>query len=361
MSAPAVLKAVNTRALVVMAVLVAVACGPGTPASPSASATAAATAAANSTGLVCDGARADSLADTTGALPSIAGAKRITFFFATHTHGELIRPDRVTFAHYAGHVAALRRALPDPSASLFLGNGDDTSQRLCGVRTGGRHVIDGFNASGLDANTFGFNEIADDIAADELRGLVAASRFTWLSANVLELDGSDVFAKAQGARRWLVKDVGGVRVGLTGLIVPSPAQGMIPYSYGRTVKVIDPVDAMREVVPLMRRDGAQLIVVLSHMDIETMERVARDVDGIDAILGSHVWQPSAMKTVGRTILADGHNNMQQIGQLDVLVRNGAVAAHAFSVHAVRLTSPVHAEVATALERYVVTPKGSSGP
>jgi 2',3'-cyclic-nucleotide 2'-phosphodiesterase (5'-nucleotidase family) len=348
------------RTLFAAIALTAVACSPVPTAAPSVSSTAAPTAAA-SAGPLCDGARSDGLADTTGALPSIPGARRITFFFSTHTHGELVRPDRVTFAHYAGHVAALRRALPDPSASLFLGNGDDTTQRLCGVRTGGRHVVDAFNAGVLDANTYGFNEIADDIAPDELRALVAASRFTWLSANVLELDGSDVFAKAQGARRWLVKDVGGVRIGLTGLIVPSPAQGMIPYSYGRSFKVIDPVEAMREVVPLMRRDGAQLIVVLSHMDIETMERVARDADGVDAILGSHVWQPSAMKTVGRTILADGHDNMQQIGQLDVLVRDGAVAAHAFSVHAVRVVSPVHPEVAAALDRYLAAPKGTSGP
>lgn len=343
-----------------LTVLAAVACAPDAPASPSTVAPSA-PAAPTSAGLACEGARPDTLVDTTGALPSIPGARRITFFFATHTHGQLVRPDRVTFAHYAGQLAALRRALPDPSASLFLGNGDDTSQRLCGVRTGGRHVVDAFNAGGLDANTYGFNEIADDIAPDELRALVAASRFTWLSANVLELDGSDVFARAQGARRWLVKDVGGVRVGLTGLIVPSPAQGMIPYSYGRFFKVIDPVEAMREVVPLMRRDGAQVIVVLSHLDLETMERVARDAEGVDAILGAHVWRPSAMTTVGKTILADGDNNMQQIGQLDLLVRDGAVAAQSFSLHAVRVGSPVHPEVAAALDRYVAAPKGSPGP
>lgn len=47
--------------------------------------------------------------------------------------------------------------------------------------------------------------------------------------------------------------------------MPSPAAGYRPPSYGRDLTVVDPVDAMREVIPLMRRDGAQLIVVLSHM------------------------------------------------------------------------------------------------
>jgi len=343
------------RRLLAAVVLSLAACVPASTVAPSPTLAPQATAAP-SPGPTCEGSSrpAFGLVDTTPTLPALAGATRITFFFATHTHGELVRPDRVTFAHYAGRLAELRRSLPDPATSLFVGNGDDVSARLCGVRTAGRHVVDAFNAGGLDANTFGFNEVADDLAPDELRERVRSSRFTWLSANVLELDKSDVFAKAQGARRWIVKDLGGVRVGLTGLIVPSPAQRMIPYSYGRYFSVIDPVDAMREVIPLMRRDGAQVIVVLSHMDIATMERVATEVGGIDAILGSHVWEPSRTKVVGRTILADGHNNMHQIGQLDLLVREGAVAAHVFSLHAVRLTSPVHAEVASALERHVST-------
>jgi 2',3'-cyclic-nucleotide 2'-phosphodiesterase (5'-nucleotidase family) len=332
------------------------ACAPSA-SSPAATATPAASA---TLGPICQGAVSRApMTDRPATLPTVPGATRITMFFATHTHGELVRPDRVTFAHYAGKVAELRRGLPDPTKSLFVGNGDDVSWNVCGVRTDGLHVIDSFNAAGLDANTYGFNEVTTDessITAAQMRDLIQRSRFTWVSANVLEVDKSDVFARTQGARRWIVKDVGGVRVGLTGLIVPSPAQGFIPRSYGRDLSVIDPVQAMREVVPLMRRDGAQVIVVLSHMDIETMERVAAEVDGIDAILGAHVWEPSQAKLVGRTILADGHDNMHQIGQLDLFVRDGRVADHAFAVHTVRLSSPVHAGVSAILERHVPTTK-----
>jgi 2',3'-cyclic-nucleotide 2'-phosphodiesterase/3'-nucleotidase len=328
--------------------LIASACAPASVAPGSTA------AVAPSRGPICEGSSAR-VFDTTAVVPDVPGATRLTFFFATHTHGDLIRADRVSFAHYAGALRRLREALPDPAKSLFVGNGDDVSWSLCGVPTEGQHVVDAFNAGGLDANTFGFNEVAPDdsrISPAQLRRLVQMSRFTWLSANVRELDGKDVFAAAQGARRWVVKELGGVRVGLTGLIVPSPAAGYTPASYGRDLAVIDPVEAMREILPLMRRDGAQIIVVLSHMDIDAMERVAREVEGIDAILGSHAWQPSAIKLVGKTILADGHNNMHQIGQLDLLVKDGQVAAHAFSLHAVSLSSTKHADVAAVLERYV---------
>jgi len=295
--------------------------------------------------------------DTPVKLPAGEGAIRVTLFVGTHTHGDLIRPDRVTFAQHAGVVRELRAALPDPAKSLFLGNGDDLSATLCGRPTGGRHVVDAFNAGGLDADTYGFNEVASDVSRLEpaqIRQLVAASRYTWVSANVLELDHSDVFAKAQGARRWIVKDLRGIRVGLTGLIVPNPAPGFLPPTYGRDLAVIDPVEAMREVVPLMRRDGAQLIVVLSHMDGDTMERVAREVAGIDAIVGSHIGFTSMSKVVGNTILADGHDNMHQIAEVDLFVRDGRVVERAFSLNAVRPSSGKQADVAAILESYLAT-------
>jgi 2',3'-cyclic-nucleotide 2'-phosphodiesterase (5'-nucleotidase family) len=336
------------RSLVALVVLLS-ACAPPSPAAAPPTARANTGAALNCTGAVS----AEGAFDTPVNVRAADGATRITLFVGTHTHGDLIRPDGVTFAHHAGVVRELRAALPDPAKSLFLGNGDDLSATLCGMSTGGRHV----NAGGLDADTYGFNEVASDVSRLEpaqVRQLVTASRFTWVSANVLELDRSDVFAKAQGARRWIVKDLGGIRVGLTGLIVPSPAPGFVPPSYGRDLAVIDPVEAMREVVPLMRRDGAQLIVVLSHMDSETMERVAREVAGIDAIVGSHIGFTSTSKIVGDTILADGFDNMHQIAEVDLFVRDGRVVDRAFSLHAVRLASVTHPDVQAVLARYVPT-------
>ena len=341
------------RSLVALVIVLSACSAPAPATAPSA--TGAATSAA---GLNCTGAVSSTGSfDTPLNVPAPDGATRVTLFVGTHTHGDLIRPDRVTFAHHAGVVRELRAALGDPAKSLFLGNGDDLSATLCGLPTGGRHVVDAFNAGGLDADTYGFNEVASDVSRLEpaqVRQLVAASRFTWVSANVLELDRSDVFARAQGARRWIVKDLGGIRVGLTGLIVPSPAPGFVPPSYGRDLVVIDPVEAMREVLPLMRRDGAQLVVVLSHMDGDTMERVAREVPGIDAIVGSHIGFTSTSKIVGSTILADGHDNMHQIAEIDVFLRDGRVVDRAFSLHAVRTSSTKVPEVAAILERYAAT-------
>ena len=117
-----------------------------------------------------------------------AGARLVTLFHETHTHGNL-----TTFAEYVGHLSALRACLPDSDNSLFLGNGDDISPGLGNVSTDGRHVIDAFDAAGLDVDTFGFNEIFFGEGYDppekgtaQVRELVGDSRFSWVSANVRE-------------------------------------------------------------------------------------------------------------------------------------------------------------------------------
>jgi 2',3'-cyclic-nucleotide 2'-phosphodiesterase (5'-nucleotidase family) len=293
--------------------------------------------------------------NVTPQIADVPGGRRITLFFGTHTHGMLVRSDGVTFANYVGLLNTARGQLPDPSHSLFLGNGDDLASGFCATHTGGRHVIDAFNAAHLDADTYGFNEIAADVSGvtpTELRELVAASQFAWLSANVFELDGSDVFAKAQGARRWVIRDVGGIKVGLTGLIVPEPVPGFTPPSYGRDLVVIDPVDAMRDVVPQLRAAGAELVVVLSHMDGPAMERVARETTGIDAIVGSHIGMQGRATVVNGVILSDGHDNMHGLAQLDLVLKDSRVVAYAFGIRTASRAVAEDASVAAALERYL---------
>jgi hypothetical protein len=65
------------------------------------------------------------------------GEVTVTVFHETHTHGALLgedidrghRADGRTFAHYAGLLDRQRRRL-QAGSSLFVGNGDDLSDKL---------------------------------------------------------------------------------------------------------------------------------------------------------------------------------------------------------------------------------------
>ena len=305
----------------------------------------------------------------------------ITLFHETHTHGALLGQDQQstaglvpadgrTFATYAGVLDQQRRRLKSGS-SLFVGNGDDLSDDLevpevfggGTIHTQSRHVLEAFAAADLDADTYGFdvNAYVPD-RTDHLRDLVARSRFAWVSANVREGSRpSEAFAAEQGARLWLLKQVGGIQVGITGVVSPDFVLGDGAHAarLAPTVTLLDPVTALREVVPRMRAAGAQVVVVLSHLVFEQMEQVARQVDGVDAILGSHEGpQPYGYldqpRVVGGTILSVAGNNMAAVGQLDLVVRrsDGRVVRFGFQRHELTREGPSSSAVKAILDRYL---------
>src|SRR4030095_15251839 len=108
----------------------------------------------------------------------------------------------------------------------------------------GEHMIEGLNALGLDADTFGNHEF--DYGPDNLLTRVSGSKFPWVTANVLDRRAGDAFGGGVGGRRFVVKDVGGVKVGLTGV---APAEPPTASSIGPNVEVRDPATALAEVVP----------------------------------------------------------------------------------------------------------------
>jgi 2',3'-cyclic-nucleotide 2'-phosphodiesterase (5'-nucleotidase family) len=231
------------------------------------------------------------------------------------------------------------------------------------VRTDGRHTIDAFNAARIDADTFGFSELntfnqapPTEESLARLRELVAASEFAWVSANVREGSRPEqVFAADEGAQLWIVRDVGGARVGITGLLASYPATWIpaVPPGLEHEIRVLDPVAAMRDVVPRMRAAGAELVVVLSHLHHTGTLRVVRSVEGIDVILGTHhgLPTPRARTVRGAIVAVAGPDEMQALGQLDLTVAGGRIADHAFTRHVVEPSDPVDRNVERALSKY----------
>jgi 2',3'-cyclic-nucleotide 2'-phosphodiesterase/3'-nucleotidase len=303
----------------------------------------------------------------------------VTLFHETHMHGGLLGLDQQsttgpvpadgrTFATYAGVLDQQRRRLK-PGSSLLVGNGDDLSDELeipailggGTVAAQGRHVIEAFAAAGLDADTFGYD--MDQYLPDRIghvRELVERSRFAWVSANVREgSHPSQALAAEQGARLWVLKQVAGIQVGITGVVSPDfqLGDGAHAAHLAPTVTLLDPVQALREVVPKMRAAGAQVVVVLSHLFFEEMARVARQVEGVNAILGSHEGPPTGFLAeplvVRGTILSVAGNNMAALGQLDLVVRrgDGRVVRFGFQRHPIMKDGPSSPAVTAILDRY----------
>lgn len=79
-----------------------------------------------------------------------------------------------------------------------------------------------------------------------------------------------------------VRDVGGVRVGLFGVMGADLLDAARQQALGVTVS--DPIEAARQAAPRLRAEGAEVVVALAHLSLPEARRLARAVPGIDVVV-----------------------------------------------------------------------------
>jgi UDP-sugar diphosphatase len=177
----------------------------------------------------------------------------------------------------AGRLAGCLRALSRAGDAVVVGTGDNTAPGVLALVERGRQAVDFFEAVDTQVETFGNHDF--DFGPEATLDVVAASRPTWVSANV-SLDG-ERFGASAGVVPHTVERVGGMDVGFFG--VTDPATGSLnPMASSLTFS--DPIDAAREAVAAL--GDVDRVVALSHLGAGDDALAA--VDGVDAVLGGHV-------------------------------------------------------------------------
>ena len=132
---------------------------------------------------------------------------------------------------------------------------------------------------GYAAMTLGNHEF--DLGPDPLAAFLDGARFRVLGAN------ADTSAEPSLMGRltpWTIVEIGGQRVGIFGLVTPDTAFIANP---GPTVRFTDPVEAARRAVRELSARGIDKIIALTHQGFPEDLELARQVDGIDVIVGGH--------------------------------------------------------------------------
>ncbi|WP_088103095.1 bifunctional metallophosphatase/5'-nucleotidase [Halalkalibacter urbisdiaboli] len=267
----------------------------------------------------------------------------ITILHDTHFHGSF-GDDEVNLAKYVDFINSIRY---EKENVLFVGAGDEISPSLMAGLWNGEHMIEALNASGLDVTTFGNHEF--DYGPENLEALVSKSEFQWVSANIIDKQTGDVFAKDQGARRYIIKDIDGVNLGITGL---APKDMGDFTSLGETVEEIDFIEAMKAVVPEMKDAGADIILVLSHLANYDAEELADEVNGIDIIVGDHNSKVNdEPKYINDTIVSFAGDEYDYLGEINIQVTGGKIADWSYTLHTVEEHVGYNQNVQTIIDRY----------
>jgi 5'-nucleotidase len=205
---------------------------------------------------------------------------RISVFEAELGLGEALRLGEVGgLARLATLLRRERRRGP----TLWLDSGDALEGAEVFHRFDGEVELELLSGLGLGALALGNHELSLSGAALAQRFASSAS-FPVLAANLRPAPGSAL-------ERWLLPsallEVAGVRVGVVGVANPSSPPGLVsPENPWRLGLAPNPAVAVQAAVDEVASRAA-LIVVLSHLGLDSDRALVRHTTGIDLVLGGH--------------------------------------------------------------------------
>jgi 2',3'-cyclic-nucleotide 2'-phosphodiesterase (5'-nucleotidase family) len=179
-------------------------------------------------------------------------------------------------------------------------------------------IARGLKTLGFAAFSPGINDWA--AGGDELAKLQAVSGGSLLYANVAGAAGP--------IGKWVVRDVGGVKVGLVGV----SAAGEQPQAKGLGLQTSPPVDAIKLGLDAAKKDGALMTIALASLGRGDAKRLADLVPGLTAIVvgspggsGDLNTPASPPERLGDVLVLQMGNHLTTVGVLDLFVRDGSFA------------------------------------
>lgn len=162
---------------------------------------------------------------------------------------------------------------------LLLDAGDVFQGTLWYNQYLGQADLEFYNALGYEAMTIGNHEF--DNGQDPLANFIKGAAFPVLSANI-SVDASSPLSGL--IKPWIIKEVGGERIGIFGLTTDETA---ILSNPGQGVTFNDYLASARTAVAELKAQGVNKIIALTHIGIDQDRILAAQVDGIQVIIGGH--------------------------------------------------------------------------
>ena len=249
--------------------------------------------------------------------------------------------ERGGIARLAATVAQVRAERPGRPVLLLFGGdllqGTVTSSLFLGIPD-----VTLFGRMGVNAAVMGNHEL--DYGQDVFRRLAGQAAFPFLSANV------ESHPEPLPVRPGVVLEPGeGLRVAVLGLTTPELTTATHPRN-AVGLAVEEPVTVARRLLPDLSQ-GTDLTVVLSHLGITDDRRLARDVPGIDLIVGGHnhnLYTQPEME--GKTAIVQAGERGGWLGRMDFTCTDGRLVQTGYRMIEITPASPEDPEMAAEVRR-----------
>ncbi|RMX39597.1 hypothetical protein pdam_00004020 [Pocillopora damicornis] len=209
-------------------------------------------------------------------------------FEETDTSGGLCFPRLAKAGECFGGVARratmIKKIRAEEKNVLLLSGGDVFTGTLWYLAYRGNASRKFMNELGYDAMALGNHEFDDGV--DNLVAFLKAVNFSVVVSNLnVSLEPSwpkspPLFVRSK------VFDVGGEKIGIVGYVLQKTPKVSKP-GPGPNVKFLPEVESLKSAVQELKKQNINKIIAVGHSGIDMDKKIAKEVDGVDIVVGGH--------------------------------------------------------------------------
>jgi 2',3'-cyclic-nucleotide 2'-phosphodiesterase (5'-nucleotidase family) len=282
----------------------------------------------------------------------------LTILYTSEHHGTIQPIDQGAFAGQGGvarRATLIKQIRKEAEHLLVVDSGD----LLTGTAVSSIHLgeadIAVMNLMGYDAVAVGNHDF--DSGARRLKDLHKAATFPFLCSNVRPHEPDT-------CKRYVIKTLGGLRIGLIALIGKKTYADTFNRAVVREVEFQDPIAAAKNAAEELR-DRVDLLVAITHQDTEEDLALAKEVPALDVIIGGHTEGFDGLVPQGQTVPVEGrveltgagpvfvktHRRGRTLGRLDLVIHDKTTMVAEARNIPVTSTVPPDPEVAKLIQEY----------
>ncbi len=186
---------------------------------------------------------------------------------------------------------------------LVLSGGDNWTGPAVSTWFKGESMVDVMNAMGYDAAAIGNHEF--DFGLEMLKARIQQAQFPYLAANMQEKSTGQIPAHL-GIQPFVMLDAGDVRVGVIGLANVGTPNVTNP-AYVGNFQFAPYVETLRQIAPQVHDQGADIILVTSHLCNEELRDLASQTQDLHIAFfgGGHCHQILSERSGDAILLTSG--------------------------------------------------------
>ncbi|KAK7114887.1 mannosylglucosyl-3-phosphoglycerate phosphatase-like [Littorina saxatilis] len=182
---------------------------------------------------------------------------------------------------------------------LVLFSGDALNPSLMSIFLRGKQMIPVLNGIGVDCAVFGNHDF--DFGVDHLEKITEQTTFPWLLSNIRDNINREPLGRGEVTH---MIDHNGVKIGLIGIVEEEWIETLSTVD-SEDITFFDFVDEGKRLADLLRQQGADLVIALTHMRWPNDEMLINNVPEIDIVLGGHDHDYDVKQVNGKYVLKSG--------------------------------------------------------